>query len=291
MIQSEGGEMTGILLIPESLGEALTIRGDHPRAQIIAGGTDVVANLNRGQPATGFVSLRAIPELRGVQFSDGRWQLGAMTTIAELRSNTDLAPPASALRQATRSLGSRQVRNAATVGGNICGGGAVRTLIPILLAFDAEVDVVGTQGARTLALSDVLAPEGTRLGDDEILTAIRFRAVTGAQRYYRIGPRNAVCYATASVTVVLDETDRTVRVALGGVAPTAVRAPAAEIIGADGIDWQRRTVDADVALAFGAAAAAAADPVSDLTASADYRRHAVAVMARRALKHMFEEEP
>lgn len=282
--------MTGALLIPESLGDALAIRRDHPRAQIIAGGTDVVADLNRGRPATGFVSLRAIPELRGVQFSDGHWLLGAMTTIAELRSNPDLGP-AAALRQATRSLGSRQLRNAATVGGNICGGGAVRTLIPVLLAYDAEVDVVGTQGARTLALSDVLAPAGTRLADEEILTAIRFRVVSGAQRYYRIGPRNAVCYATASVTVVLDETDRTVRVALGSVAPTAVRARAAETIGADGIDWERRTVDADVARAFGAAAATAADPVSDLTASADYRRHAVAVMARRALTHIFEEEP
>jgi CO/xanthine dehydrogenase FAD-binding subunit len=92
------------------------------------------------------------------------------------------------------------------------------------------------------------------------------------------------------VTVVLDEPTRSVRVALGGVAPTAVRAPAAEAIGCEGVDWQGRTVSDDVAAAFGAAAAQSADPVSDFVASAEYRRHAVEVMARRALRHIFEEE-
>ena len=283
--------MTGTLLTPQTLGDAVTARRDHPRAQIIAGGTDVVADLNRGFPPDGFVSLRGVPELRGIQSCDGRWRLGAMTTIAEIRAHPELAPPVSALGQATRSLASRQVRNAATVGGNICAGGAQRTLIPVLLAYDAEVDVVGTDGLRTAALADVIAPGGTLLSAGEILTAVRFRSIAGPQRYYRIGPRNADCYASVSVTVVLDETDRSIRVALGSVAPTAVRAAAAEAVGAEGIDWLRRTVDDDVALAFGAAAAAAADPISDLSASADYRRHAVAVMARRALQHIFEGEP
>jgi CO/xanthine dehydrogenase FAD-binding subunit len=89
---------------------------------------------------------------------------------------------------------------------------------------------------------------------------------------------------------VVDEPTRSVRVALGGAAPTAVRAPEAEAIGSQGVDWQSRTVADDVAAAFGVAAAQAADPISDFVASADYRRHAVAVMARRALRHIFEEE-
>ena len=282
--------MTGILLTPRTLSEAVKARSDHPLAQIIAGGTDVVAELNRGLPATGFVSLRGVAELRGVDIRGGHWRLGALATIADLQAQAELASAATAAGQAARSLGSRQVRNRATVGGNICGGGSQRTLVPVLLAQDAVVDVVSQTGSRSVLLSDVLAPQGNRLAADEILMAVRFSPSAGPQRFYRVGPRNAVCYATASVTVVLDEPTQSVRVALGGVAPTAVRAPAAEVIGCDGVDWQRRRVSDELAAAFGAAAAAAADPVSDHVASADYRRHAIEVMARRALRHIFEEE-
>lgn len=282
--------MTGTLLTPRTLAEAVAARRMNPRARPIAGGTDVVAEMNRGAPVTGFISLRELPELRGMRHGDGQWRLGSMSTIAEIRANLDLAPAGSALGQACRSLGSRQVRNRATVGGNICGGGPQRTLIPVLLAYDAVVEVAGGQGRRRLALSEVLEPGGARLAGDEILTAVRFSPTSGPQRYYRVGPRNAVCWATASVTVVVDEPSHSVRVALGSVAATAVRAPVAEAIGGDGIDWRRRRVDDDLAEAFGAAAAQATAPVSDLAASAGYRRHAVAVMARRALRHIFEEE-
>ena len=192
--------------------------------------------------------------------------------------------------QATRSLGSRQIRNRATVGGNVCGGGNHRTLVPVLLALDVTVDVVGPEGSRSVALSEVLAPKGCRLVTGEILAAVQFASSVGPQRFYRVGPRNAACYATASVAVVLDEPNKAIRLALGGVAPTAIRAPAAETIGSAGVDWCNRTVTDEVAAAFGAAAAEAADPVSDFVASADYRRHAVEVMARRALRHIFEED-
>lgn len=282
--------MTASLLMPNTVEDAVAALSAHPRARLIAGGCDVVADLNRGAPPTGLVSLRAVEGLRGVQDDNGRWLIGAMTTIADLRSNKELCRRAQALGQAARSLGSRQVRNRATVGGNICGGGPSRTLIPVLLAYDATVEVASEDGQRHEPLSSVLAPIGTRLASAEIVTGVSFTPMTGPQRYYRIGPRNAVCYATASVVVVLDEAARSVRVALGGVAPTAVRATAAEAVGSEGVDWQQRTVGDDVAAAFGAAAAEAADPISDFVASAEYRRHAVAVMARRALKHIFEED-
>lgn len=282
--------MNCTLLTPLSLAEAVAARCDYPRARLVAGGTDVVADINRGSPATGFVSLRGLPELHGLHHEDDQWRLGAMSTVAEIRADGALAPPDSALGQATRSLGSRQIRNRATVGGNICGGGPQRTLIPVLLAYDATVEVVGRQGKRSIALADVLASDGTNLAPDEILTAVRFAPTVGPQRYYRIGPRNAVCYATASVTVVMDEEAQSIRVALGGVAVTAVRAPAAEALARERIDWGRRQVDDEVAEAFGAAAAQSAEPASDLVASAAYRRHAVGVMARRALRHIFEED-
>lgn len=278
------------LLTPQTLGEVLDARRSHPSAVVVAGGTVVVADLNRGAPPQGLISLQAVEELRGLRFDGGRWRLGAMATVAEVRANADLAPPSTALGQATRSLGSRQIRNRATVGGNICAGGAQRTLVPVLLAYDAAVDVSGPAGPRTVVLSDVLLPERAPLGAGEILTAVHFAPPSGPQRYYRVGPRNANCYATASVTVVLDEPARSVRVALGGVAPTAVRAPEAEALAGAAVDWDGRLVSDDVAASFGAAAAEAADPVSDVMASADYRSHAVEVMARRALRHIFEED-
>lgn len=150
--------MTGTLLTPRTLAEAVAARRMNPRARPIAGGTDVVAEMNRGAPVTGFISLRELPELRGMRHGDGQWRLGSMSTIAEIRANLDLAPAGSALGQACRSLGSRQVRNRATVGGNICGGGPQRTLIPVLLAYDAVVEVVGVQGRRRVPLSEVLEP-------------------------------------------------------------------------------------------------------------------------------------
>lgn len=281
-----GGEMSGTLSIPSTVAEAVAARVAQPAARVVGGGTDVVADLNRGAPATGLVVLRAIAALHEVHLGPQECRFGAMTTIAEVRVRSAAA---TALGQAARSLGSRQVRNQATVGGNICGGGPQRTLIPILLAYDAMAEVAGPSGTRSVALADLLAPQGVRIGGDEILTAVRYVPTAGPQRYYRVGPRNAACYATASVTLVLDESARAVRLALGGVAPTAVRAPAAETLGTNGIDWDRRLVPDGVAEAFGAVAAEAAQPVSDLAASADYRRHAVAVMARRALRHIFEE--
>lgn len=281
--------MTGILLTPGNLTDAVGALHRHPQTQLVAGGTDVVAELNRGRRPTGLISLRALPELVGISYAGGCWRVGAMTTIADIRANAGLAPSASALAQAARSFGSRQIRNRATVGGNICGGGSHRTLIPVLLAYDAAIEVVGPGGPRTERLPDLLASSGARSAVDEILTAVTFSPTSGPQRYYRIGPRNALCYATASVALVIDEPTQSVRIALGGVAVTAVRAPAAEALAGEGIDWQRRSVDAELAEAFGAIAAQAAQPVSDLVASAQYRRHAVEVMARRALKHVFEE--
>ena len=138
-----------MLLTPRAVDEAVAVRRDHPLAQLIAGGTDVVADLNRGRAPTGLVSLRGIPELRGVDFRDGGWRLGAMATIAEVLAHAELSSPSSAVGQATRSLGSRQIRNRATVGGNICGGGNQRTLVPVLLALGAVVDVAGPNGPRS----------------------------------------------------------------------------------------------------------------------------------------------
>lgn len=281
--------MTTYLLTPSTVAEAVAARATAPAARVLAGGTDLVPDVVRGQDPTGYISLRAIPGLTGVTAADTVIRMGALTTVAELKSSAVIAARAPVLQRAARSLGSRQVRNRATVGGNVCAGGHQRSLVPALLALDASVEIAGPSGTRSADLAGVLTTTGPGLAPDEILTAIAFDAVAGPQAYFKIGQRNAVCYATAAVALVIDEPGRQVRLALGGVNPVPVRAREAEAVAAAGIDWSTRTVPDDVARAFGAAAAAAAGPVPDHVATPEYRRHAVEVMARRALAHAFEE--
>lgn len=282
--------MSAPLLIPSSIEEAVAARRESPDATVLAGGTHVLPTVDRLAGPGQLISLSRIDSLRGVTSEGGRWTIGGMTTVADLRTAPGVAAALPALAMACRSLGSRQVRNRATVGGNICAGGSQRSLVPVLLALDATVDLAGAGGTQTRPLSEVLAEEGSGVGPDEILTGVSFDAPSGHQVFYRIGPRNAVCWATAAVALVVDEPSRTVRLALGGVAPTSIRAAEAEATAQSGIDWDARTVPADVAVSFGEAAAAAANPITDAVATAEYRRHAIAVMARRSLESLFNEE-
>ena len=278
--------MTTLLARPTTVAEAVHALTSHPGTMIIGGGTEVMADQNRGRDPRGYVALRGVRGLAGLLSEDDRLRLGSMTTVADLLADPHVRVGSSVLRDAARSMASRQVRERATVGGNICAGGGDRTLVPALLALDAEVEVVDASGARTTPLLELTASDLT----DAILTGVSITPSRGPQVYYRVGPRNAMCYATAAVALVIDEEHRRVRLGLGGVAPRSIRAPEAEASAADGIDWSTRSVSDDVAAEFGRQAAAATEPVSDAVASADYRRHAIAVMARRALKHAFEED-
>ncbi|MFN8124998.1 MAG: FAD binding domain-containing protein [Candidatus Nanopelagicales bacterium] len=282
--------MPQYLYSPTTVAEAVSARQQAPEAVFLAGGTELIADQNRGVDPKGYISLRGIAGLTGIDVSADRVSIGALTTIAELKRSAALADGAAVLTKAARSLGSRQVRNRATVGGNIGAGGPERTLIPALLVLDAQVDIEGAGGRRTAALADIITPDGTELAPDEILTTVHLAPVRGPQSYFRIGARNAVCFATVALALVVDEDTRSLCLGLGGVAPTAVRAATAESL-ADRVDWDSRTVSADVAQAFGAAAADDSSPVSDPVATAEYRRHATGVMARRALQHAFEEDP
>lgn len=267
------------------MAEAVEALASRPGTVVVAGGTDLIADQNRGRDPRGYVALRGVDDLAGLARHGDRLDIGSMVTIAELLADRHVSEGASVLRQAARSMASRQVRERATVGGNVCAGGGDRTLVPALLALEAEVTLVGTAGARTVPLVD--------LGESDlalaVVTAVSISLSAGPQVYYRVGPRNAMCYATAAVALVVDEARQQVRLGLGGVARRSIRARDAEACAADGIDWSRRSVSDDLAEEFGRRAAAATDPISDAVASADYRRHAVAVMSRRALKHAFEE--
>jgi CO/xanthine dehydrogenase FAD-binding subunit len=196
------------------------------------------------------------------------------------------------LRKAARAFGTRQIRNRGTVGGNIASGLPDRTLLPCFLALNAMVRLRSMNGTRTIALRDFLiGPRQTALAPDEILVDVTVKSAKGFQDYTMVGPRNAQFYVTASVALVVDEASRSVRLALGNAAPTALRSPLAEAFAAKSIDWDKRNVRDSIAARFGEIAAANCNPPSDVTSGSAYRRHAVKVMARRLLERAFEEGP
>lgn len=279
------------LALAETVEEALAAKRRRPDARFVAGGTEVVADQNLGllQP-TGYVGLRGIVELGHIESTPDGVCIGAGVVVARLLDAPEL-DGFPLLRKAARAFGTRQVRNRATVGGNVASGLPDRTLTPCLLALQATVQVAAASGTRrTLPLAELLvAPRRTGLSPDELVLSITVPPVEGFQEYFMVGPRNAQFYPTASIALVVAWRTRDVRLGLGNAGPVAKRAARAEAFARDAIDWPGRRIDAGVAAAFGEHAAAACAPPSDVAAGADYRRHAVKVMARRALEQAFGE--
>jgi CO/xanthine dehydrogenase FAD-binding subunit len=279
------------LAVVDTIEAALVAKRERPSARFIAGGTEVIAdqNLELFQP-TGYVSLRRIESLHRIEALEGGLRIGAGVVIARLLDDP-LTKAVPLLRRAARAFGTRQIRNRGTVGGNIVSGLADRTLPPCLLALNASVDLQSAKGSRTLALRDFLiGPGQTAIASDEILTGVAVPAAQGFQDYTIVGPRNAQFYVTASAALVVDEPSRSVRLGLGNAAPKVMRASRAEAFANEAINWDKRSVPRVAAAEFGKLAAADCDPPSDVTCGADYRRHAVKVMARRLLERAFEEE-
>ena len=214
--------------------------------------------------------------------------LGARTTYAEL-----LAPPLAdlvpALAQAARTVGSPQIRATGTVGGNLATGSPAGDTLPVLYALDAEVEVASASGRRTLPVGQfVLGPKRTALAPGELITTVRLPVAAGPQEFLKIGVRNAMVIAIASCALVVDVAARRLACALGSVGPTVMRDPDAEAWVAGEIDWASGApVDDATAAAFGERMRSAASPIDDHRATADYRRHAVGVLAARALQRSF----
>lgn len=280
------------LAVVETVEEGLAAKLRRPGSVFVAGGTEVIAdqNLELREPAP-YVSLRRIAELQQIDLRPDRVTIGAGVTIARLLTEP-IRSAVPLLAKAARSFGTRQVRNRATVGGNIASGLPDRTLLPCLLVLDADVDLRLQSATRRLQLDEFLKEDGrTALASDELLVSASMKPLSGYQDYVMVGPRNAQFYPTVSMALVADEQARSIRLALGNAGPKAMRARAAEAFARSSISWDRREVSSKVADEFGVIAAEHCSPISDAAAGADYRRHAVKVMARRLLSRVFEERP
>src|SRR6266508_1446325 len=208
------------VLIPRGLEEALEWKADHPEAVPIAGGTDLMVDLNfdRSRPEV-MIDVSRLSELNTWRREDGNLFLGAGLTYT--RALHEL-PEMRALAQASRSVGSPQIRNRGTIGGNLGTASPAGDAVPVLVAHDGEV-VLGAAGDRTRSVSwneFFLGPKRNAMAPDELILGAQWRDARGPQSFSKVGTRNAMVIAVANLCLVMDEDSRTVRVALGSVGPT-----------------------------------------------------------------------
>jgi CO/xanthine dehydrogenase FAD-binding subunit len=281
------------VLVPRSLDDAVAALTDHPDAVVLAGGTDLMVDVNEARHRLAdrdiVVAVNRIPELRSwTHDPEARVvRLGAGVTYAELET-PPLAGLMPALAQAARTVGSPQIRNAATIGGNLATCSPAGDGLPVLAALDALVELQGAAGRRELPVGEFMTGvKRTARRPDELITAVTVPLLDGWQGYAKVGVRNAMVIAIAGACLAVDRPSRSIRLALGSVAPTIVRASDAEAFGSTNVDWEREAVDDPTAHEFGRLAAAASRPIDDHRASAAYRRHAVEVLARRLLRRAF----
>jgi CO/xanthine dehydrogenase FAD-binding subunit len=282
------------MLQPRDLADALAARAAHPEALPMAGGTDLMVDLNfdRRRPER-ILDLTRVAELERWGADDGELVIGAGMTYTRLVEEVAGAAPGLAI--ASRSVGSPQIRNRGTLGGNLGTGSPAGDAIPPLVAAGATVEVASPAGARSLPIGEFLTgPRRTALGPDEIITGVRLPAARGPQQFAKVGPRNAMVIAVCSFAVALDLQAGTVGTAIGSAAPTVIPALAAEAFIEGVVDeaggWERPAPLSEAALArFGDLVGEAASPIDDVRGTVAYRRHALAVIARRTLSWCWEE--
>ena len=279
------GPSAGMEMVqPRSWAEALQEKADAPELLPIAGGTDVMVELNfdRRRPA-GLLDLTRVPEIATWSVDDGVVRLGAGVTYTQVMA--DLADLLPGLAMASRTVGSPQIRNRGTVAGNLGSASPAGDAHPPLLASGATVVLESVRGRRDVPVAEFFTGvKRSVLAPDELIRAVLVPAATGPQQFAKIGTRNAMVIAVASFGLALDAGSRRVGTGIGSAAPTPRTAPDAEALASAELDWAGGTEpDEDVVRRFGELVAQAADPIDDVRGSAAYRRHALAVMARRTL--------
>jgi CO/xanthine dehydrogenase FAD-binding subunit len=211
--------------------------------------------------------------------------LGAGLTYTEMLDD-DIAVALPALAQAARTVGSPQIRNAGTLGGNLATSSPAGDTLPVLAALDAAVVCASRDGRRRIPFRDfVTGPKRNDLRSGEVIVAVEVVPVRGAQEFVKVGTRNAMVISVASVALVVDADARTVACALGSVGPTVLRAYEAESWIATRVDWDpMRVPDPNDIATFAAMVAETAQPIDDHRSTATYRRRAIQVCARRAME-------
>lgn len=276
------------VVVPTSLEAALDALAAHPAATVIAGGTDVMVECNEGRRRPDdVVAVHRVPELSTWHHDPaaGLLRIGAGVTYDEIE-HSPIADWVPALAQAARTVGSPQIRHAATIGGNVGTSSPAGDGLPVLSALDATVELASAGGRRTLPFGEfMVGPKRTALQPGELIAAVVVPVLAGFQGYSKVGVRNAMVIATASAALV--EHHRSVAIALGSVGPAILRCGEAEAFVAEHADFDGRALADEHVARAAELVRAAARPIDDHRSSAEYRRHAVGVLAARLLRRAF----
>jgi CO/xanthine dehydrogenase FAD-binding subunit len=281
-------------LQPDSWQQALEAKAAHPEAAPILGGTDVMVELNFDHRRPGsIIDLTRVLELQEWGEEDGRLRVGAGVTYARIIA--ELGDKLPGLAMASRTVGSPQIRNRGTVGGNLGTSSPAGDGLPPLYVSDAEIELASTDGTRRVPVTDfVTGPKRNLLRPSELIAAFHIPKAEGPQQYSKIGTRNAMVIAVCAFGLALHPEQRKVGACVGSAAPTPVRARYAEGF-IEGILeerdlWESREEIGETTLRrFGEMVEMAARPIDDVRGTAAYRIHAVGVLARRTLKWAWNE--
>jgi CO/xanthine dehydrogenase FAD-binding subunit len=275
-------------LRPATWADALTIKAERPGARAIAGGTDVMVEINfdRSRPDA-LLDLTGVPDLAEWSEDGGVIRLGA--GVPYTRVIGELGGRLPGLAMASRTVGSPQIRNRGTVGGNLGSASPAGDAHPPLLADAVVVEAASVRGTRDIPIREFFTGvKRSALAPDELIAAARVPVADGPQQFAKVGVRNAMVIAVCSFAVALHPQRGGVGTGLGSAAPTPRPAAAAEeFLAAELADrglWESRGPLAEsAARRFGDLVAQAAAPIDDVRGTAAYRRHALAVLARRTL--------
>lgn len=279
------------VLTPKSVDELIEMLTAAPDAELLAGGTDFMVEVNlHGRRPSSVINLRHVSELREWTYRPTRSviTIGAAVPYANMETG-EIERLVPALAQAARTVGSPQIRAAGTIGGNLGTCSPAGDILPVLAALDATIHILGPEGTRDATWSDfMVGVKRNSLRPGEFVHSVSLPIVSGWQGYAKVGTRNAMVISTVSACLMRDVDEGLVTIALGAVGPTVIRCHAAETWLAKTLDLRQGSSLGDaVADEFGRRAASESRPIDDHRSTADYRRHAVGVLATRLLKRSF----
>ncbi|MEU8622575.1 xanthine dehydrogenase family protein subunit M [Streptomyces sp. NPDC048623] len=281
-------------LRPASWEEALAAKAEHPTAVPIAGGTDIMVEINFDHRRPEYLlDLNRIELLGEWEVGEEDVRLGASVPYSRIMENLRAELPGLAL--ASHTVASPQIRNRGGVGGNLGTASPAGDAHPALLAAGAQVEVESVRGTRLIPIDAFYkGVKRNALEPDELIKTVHIKKADGPQQYSKVGTRNAMVIAVCAFGLALHPETRTVRTGIGSAAPTPVRATAAEeFLNAaleEGGFWDNgRIITPSIAKQFAELASGACNPIDDVRGTARYRRHAVGIMARRTLGWTWEQ--
>lgn len=274
------------VIVATNLADALAALRATPEARLLQGGTDTMVeiNFNHYKPEH-IVALRKVQELRSYSVQDDKGVIFIGSGVPyQTLENDPFLKLLPALAQASRTVGSPQIRAAGSLGGNLGTCSPAGDGLPVLSALDATVHLQSIDSSREVLIHDFMVgvKKNARM-PDEIITGVTVPILRGFQGYSKVGVRNAMVISVASACLAIDASQSQVRLALGAVGPTIIRCRESEQWLSDQVDIAAANFSGDVAKEFGRRAALEARPIDDHRSTAEYRRHAISVLAERLL--------